>query len=282
MHMIWQQLFDQRVDQIQEQLVNRHQHLEDDALILAMEDRAEDAAVAMIEGGVNLDQKIGEDSLISYAVKRDLPNVFQALMRKGAFVYDDNMALTEALKKSTAEFAIKLIKGGCHLTWEHWRDCVKLTQPAMLPVVVTLMKRLDISGGFPSLKRLSKYKVNTVLLKYPKLKAVIKQYVPKKLSDELDRSLDSDHVIRSVYKNEPVIGKEVAEYLGKMPGIPIASMFDSFEGPLSLFGQYRRSAFGGYFGTVAMNEQGQLIPLNKNNKEPEWFKAVQRHLSKQG
>ena len=25
----------------------------------------------------------------------------------------------EALKKSTAEFAIELIKGVCHLTWEH-------------------------------------------------------------------------------------------------------------------------------------------------------------------
>lgn len=280
--MIWQQTLDQRVDPIHEQLANMHQHLAVDALILAMEDRAEDAAVAIIEGGVNLDQKIRGDSLISYAVKRDLPNVFQALMRKGAFIYDDYMALKEALKKSTAEFAIELIKGGCHLTWEHWRDCVKLTRPAMLPVVATLIKRLDFSGGFPSLKRLSTYKANSLLLKYPKLKAAIKQSVPKKLCDELDRSLDSDHVIRNVYKNEPVIGEEVAEYLGKMPGIPIASMFDSFEGPLSLFGQYRRSAFGGYLGTVAMNEQGQLIPLNKNNKEPEWFRAVQRHLTKQG
>lgn len=152
----------------------------------------------------------------------------------------------------------------------------------MLPVVATLIKRLDFSGGFPSLKRLSIYKVNSLLLKYPKLKAAIKQDVPKKLCDELDRSLDSDHVVRNVYKNEPVIGEEVAEYLGKMPGIPIASMFDSFEGPLSLYGQYRRSAFGSYLGTVAMNEQGQLIPLNKNNKEPEWFRAVQRHLTKQG
>lgn len=117
--MIWQQTLDQRVDPIHEQLANMHHHLAVDALILAMKDRAEDAAVAIIEGGVNLDQKIRGDSLISYAVKWDLPNVFQALMRKGAFIYDDYMALKEALKKSTAEFAIELIKGGCHLTWEH-------------------------------------------------------------------------------------------------------------------------------------------------------------------
>ena len=38
------QFVDQRFDQIQEQLVNMHQHLAVDTLILAMEDRAEDAA----------------------------------------------------------------------------------------------------------------------------------------------------------------------------------------------------------------------------------------------